>query len=214
MDEARTDEQRREHDLIARSQQGDRHAFNALVEKYQASAYALALRMTGNAETAADVTQEAFLSAYRAVPSFHGSSFRAWLMRIVSNGCYDVFRARTRHPSSSLDELLESDPDGSPDAHLPAALVDAAQTPEEMAVRGEVVETIQAALLLLPPDQRLALVLSDVQGMTYDEVARIMETPIGTVKSRIARGRAHLRQLLTRGGELSREPARPDSGSS
>jgi RNA polymerase sigma-70 factor (ECF subfamily) len=209
--DARSEEQERERTLIARGQEGDRAAFNALVEKYQSAAYALALRMLGDPDTAADVTQEAFFSAYRALATFHGSSFRAWLLRIVSNGCYDVFRARGRQPVTSLEALLEHDDSSSSDSRLPTTMVDPSWSPEETALRGETISTIEAALLALPSEQRLAVVLCDIQGMAYEEVARIMETPLGTVKSRIARARAQLRTLLTRGGELSPPAQRQDA---
>ncbi|MBF6589251.1 MAG: sigma-70 family RNA polymerase sigma factor [Ktedonobacterales bacterium] len=205
-----------ERDLIARSQCGDRSAFNTLVERYQGVAYALALRMLGDAETAADVTQEAFFSAFRHLATFRGTSFRAWLLRIVSNGCFDIFRARGRQPTTSLEALLEANTESGmgtlSDAHLPAALIDASWDPERVALRLEVIEAIQAALLRLPPEQRLALILSDVQGLPYEEIARVMETPLGTVKSRIARARAQLRVVLLGGGELFASPERPIPG--
>jgi len=199
-----------ERALVTRSQRGDLGAFNALVERYQAIAYALALRMLGDPDAAADVTQDAFFSAYRAIGSFRGSSFRAWLLRIVSNGCFDVFRARGRHPAASLDALLEGDaPDVPGDAGVSAALIDPRWDPERAALRAEEVRAIETALLRLPPDQRLALILSDVQGLPYDEIARVMQTPLGTVKSRIARARAQLRALLVRQGELFSRAERP-----
>jgi RNA polymerase sigma-70 factor (ECF subfamily) len=208
------DEQTLERDLIARSQSGDRVAFNSLVERHQAGAYALALRMLGDPDSAADVTQDAFFSAYRAISSFRGSSFRAWLFRIVSNGCFDHFRAQARRPATSLEAALEADADGdaAADARLPRAMIDPSWDPERTALRAEVIEQIQAALLKLPPEQRLALILSDIQGLAYDEIAHTMETSLGTVKSRISRARAHLRALLTRQGELSRRRDRPDTG--
>lgn len=210
--DAHGEEQERERTLIARGQEGDRAAFNALVEKYQGAAYALALRMLGDPDAAADVTQEAFFSAYRALATFHGSSFRAWLLRIVSNGCYDVFRARGRQPVTSLEAMLEhDDATSSSDSRLPTTMVDPSWDPEEATLRTETINTIQAALLQLAPDQRLAVVLCDIQGMAYEEVARIMETPLGTVKSRIARARAQLRLLLTRSGELSPPTQRQDA---
>jgi RNA polymerase sigma-70 factor (ECF subfamily) len=167
--------------------------------------------MLGDPDAAADVTQEAFFSAYRALGSFPGSSFRAWLLRIVSNGCYDVFRARGRQPVTSLEALLEHDDTSSSDARLPTTMVDPSWDPEESVLRVETVRSIESALLQLPPEQRLAVVLCDIQGMAYEEVARIMETPLGTVKSRIARARAQLRLLLTRGGELSPPTQRQDA---
>jgi RNA polymerase sigma-70 factor, ECF subfamily len=223
MSERRDDDERArasEQALIARAQRGDRAAFNRLVELHQAGAYALALRMLGDPDTAADVTQDAFFSAYRAIGSFRGSSFRAWLYRIVSNGCYDTFRAQSRRPSVSLEATLEDEREGEPagqggqhaDARLPAALIDATWDPERTALRGEVIERIQSALLRLGPEQRLALVLSDVQGLSYDEIAAVMGTSLGTVKSRIARARGHLRDILGRQGELFGPARRPEKG--
>src|SRR5574340_1302448 len=95
-----------ERDAIARSQRGDASAFNLLVTRYESAAYSLALRMLGNPESAADVTQDAFFSAFRNIRAFRGASFRAWLLRIVSNGCYDYWRTQGRHPAESLDALM------------------------------------------------------------------------------------------------------------
>ena len=214
----RPDEERdraRDLALVARAQRGDRQAFNALVEQHQSAAYALAMRMVGDPDVAADITQDAFFSAYRALAGFRGSSFRAWLFRIVSNGCVDHFRAQTRRPSVSLEATLEADRDdegGAGDSRLPKALIDPSWDPERMALRAETVEHIQRALLTLNPEQRLALILSDIQGLPYDEIAHVMETSLGTVKSRIARARGRLREILSRQGELFGASRRPDSG--
>jgi RNA polymerase sigma-70 factor, ECF subfamily len=191
-----------ESSLITRSQRGDVAAFNTLIERYQHLAYALALRMLGNPDTAADVTQDAFLSAFRAITTFRGDSFRPWLLRIVSNGCYDVFRAQRRHPATSLDEMLDPIEGGSGDASLPTSLVDALRDPEQLALRKEVIAAIEAALLAVAPDQRLAVVLADIHGMSYDDIAQVVGVPVGTVKSRIARGRLRLRALLAQHSEL------------
>lgn len=206
-----------ESGLIARSQKGDTRAFNQLVEMHQSGAYALALRMLGDPEAAADVTQDAFFSAFRAISSFKGASFRAWLLRIVSNGCYDYWRAQGRHPATSLEAALEDDRDGDAagqgsDVRLPKAMIDPSWDPERVALKAEMIEQIQAALLQLSPEQRLAVILSDVQGMPYEEIARVMNTSLGTVKSRIARARTHLRGILMRQGELFRGTSRPDGG--
>lgn len=204
-----------ERALVERSQRGEVAAFNVLVERYQSAAYAVALRMLGDAEAAADVTQDAFFSAYRAITSFHGSSFRAWLFRIVSNGCYDHFRAQGRRPAVSLEATLEderdADPQNSSDSRLPRAMIDPSWDPERAALRAETIARIEAALQRLPAEQRLAVVLSDIQGLAYDEIAAIMGTSLGTVKSRIARGRAHLRGMLLREGEPFRPSGRPGS---
>jgi RNA polymerase sigma-70 factor (ECF subfamily) len=188
--------------LIARCRQGDVTAFNCLVERYQDVAYGLALRMLGSADAAADVTQDAFLSAFRAMGGFRGTAFRPWLLRIVSNGCYDVFRERGRHPSVSLDSILAPSADDDQGSSLASLPLDHQWDPERAVLRGEVIAAIRAAVLELAPEQRLALVLSDVQGLSYEEIADVMQTSLGTVKSRISRGRARLRDLLRERGEL------------
>jgi RNA polymerase sigma-70 factor, ECF subfamily len=210
--DGQADEPKREQALVRMSQQGDRSAFNQLVEQHQAGAYTLAVRMLGDSEIAADVTQDAFFSAYRAISSFRGSSFRAWLYRIVSNTCIDHFRTQRRHPVVSLDAALDTTGSGEGTTvgpYLPQAMIDSTWDPEKLALQAETARQIQSALLELPPDQRLALVLCDIQGLPYDEIARVMETSLGTVKSRIARGRGHLRRILLREGELSESRWRP-----
>lgn len=200
------DDERLEASLIARARAGDTRAFNLLVERHQSGAYALALRMVGDPDIAADVTQDAFFSAYRAINNFKGASFRAWLYRIVSNGCFDHFRAQTRRPATSLDAALEGEPGESPqgggEARLGSALMDPSYDPERITLRAEMIEQIERALLRLAPEQRLAVILCDVQGLPYDEIARIMNTAPGTVKSRISRARGHLRDILAQQPEL------------
>lgn len=204
--------------LVERSQLGDRAAFNRLVELHQAGAYALALRMLGDRDLAADITQEAFISAFRAIGTFRGSSFKSWLLRIVSNSCLDHFRAQARRPAISLEAALEAEDeegrDRSPDGRLAAALSDSGWDPEAVVLRSEVVDYIQRSLLSLQPEQRLALILSDIQGLPYDEIAHVMGTSLGTVKSRIARARGHMRDMLLRKPELFGRAARPASGQS
>ena len=204
-----------ERRAIERAKRGDVAAFNTLVTRYQPMAYGLALRMLGDPEAAADVTQDAFFSAYRNIEACRGASFRSWLLRIVSNGCYDYWRAQRRRPSTSLEALREGEGDaadeGVSDAALGEAGADPTWDPDRVALRRETIATIEAALLQLPPEQRLAVVLCDVQGLDYDEVARVMAVPLGTVKSRIARARDRLRRLLTPRGELSTGGERPDS---
>lgn len=202
--------------LVVRSQRGDRVAFNRLVELHQSGAYALALRMLGDRDLAADITQDAFISAFRGIGAFRGASFKPWLLRIVSNGCLDHFRAHARHPAISLEAALDaSDEDGRdrpPDGRLAAALSDTVWDPEAVALRSEVVDHIQRALLSLQPEQRLALILSDVQGLPYEEIANVMGTSLGTVKSRIARARGHMRDTLLRKPELFGRSPRPAAG--
>ncbi|HFD39180.1 MAG TPA: sigma-70 family RNA polymerase sigma factor [Anaerolineae bacterium] len=184
-----------EQSLIASAQKGDVRAFNQLVLLYQSLAYNVAYRILDDAEAAADATQDAFFSAYRAMSRFRGGSFRAWLLRIVTNACYDQLRRKKRRPTQSLDDLpMEAD-------HT-AYLRDPAEQPDEYAERQELNRLLQEAIRRLPPDQRIVLVLSDVQGLNYREIAQATGLALGTVKSRLSRARAKLRDDLVRQGEL------------
>lgn len=175
--------------LVLRARSGELDAFNGLIEIHQRAVYNLCLRMVGSPAAAEDSTQDAVLAAFRHVDSFRGGSFRAWLMRIAANACTDELRRRTRRPSVSLDAPA-------PGADDPPDFADAAAGPERLALEGELRASVQAALLRLPEDQRLAVVLCDLQGFGYEEIAEAMRTSLGTVKSRIARGREKLRALL------------------
>ena len=183
------------------AQRGGVEAFNRLVEHYQRQVYNVCYRTLGNTEDAADATQEAFLGAYRGLASFRGApdGFRPWLLRIAVNACYDQLRRRKRRPAESLEGLGR---DADADAHLAERLSDPAPTPEQQALTRETARGIEAALARLSPDQRLTVVLCDVQGLSYDEAAQVMAVELGTVKSRLSRARAQLRDLLQRAGEL------------
>jgi len=178
-----------ETELVARAQQGDLDAFNALVEIHQRAVFNLSFRMIGHHAAAEDATQDAFLSAFRGIRSFRGSSFRAWLMRIAANASTDELRRRARRPALSLDVAP-------PGADEPFDVPDAAAGPEALAISAEVQGHIQAALLRLPEDQRLAVIMCDIEGCSYEEIAEAMRCSLGTVKSRIARGREKLRAAL------------------
>ena len=192
-----------EAQLIARSQRGDVNAFNSLVLRYQQTTYNVILRMLGDRELAADITQDAFLAAFRAISSFHqGSSFRAWLLRIASNLACDYWRRTNRHPVESLEALTDED-----EQHPANILTSLAETnpqlnPEEFLLTSELQELISRGLQELPLDQRIAVILCDVQGLSYEEIASTTETSLGTVRSRIARGRARLRSYLYKHREL------------
>lgn len=184
-----------ETQLIADSQRGDVRAFNVLVEHYQTRLYNLCYRMLGDPDAAADVTQDAFLSAFRNIRRYRGGSFAAWMMRIATNGCYDHLRARQRRPTSSIDALLDDED------HTPRQFEDMGESPDDRSLRNELAGEIQRGLDELDADQRLAIVLSDIQGFSYDEISAVTGWPLGTVKSRLSRGRAQLRNVL-RQGEL------------
>ncbi len=189
--------------LITRSQRGDVNAFNQLVLHYQQTAYNVVLRMLGDRDAAADVTQDTFIAAFRAIQSFRGgSSFRAWLLRIASNQACDYWRRANRHPLDSLDDVMDEDePHG---ASMLGTLVatEQAANPEEFLLNQELQALIQKALQELPLDQRVAVILCDVQGLSYEEIAASTQTTLGTVRSRIARGRARLRDYLYKHREL------------
>jgi len=189
--------------LVARSQRGDVDAFNQLVLRYQQAVFTVVMRMLGDRDIAADVAQETFLAAFRAMPSFRGgSSFRAWLMRIASNQSCDHWRRTHRHPVDSLDSLIDEDEPSS--ASAMSSLIETAQevNPEEALLTRELQQIIQLGLEALPLDQRVAVVLCDIQGLSYVEIASTTQTAPGTVRSRIARGRMRLRAYLLKHREL------------
>ena len=178
---------------IERAQSGDLAAFNELVIEYQSLVCNLCLRMLGQQQAAEDAAQEAFINAWRNIGSFRGDSFRAWLLRIAANLCRDELRRRVRRPSSSLDTALEA---GMPDP------LDDDPLPEESALNAELRVSLEAALGELPEEQRTAIVLCDIEGLDYAEIAVAMNTSLGTVKSRIARARMRMREVMLRQPEL------------
>jgi RNA polymerase sigma-70 factor (ECF subfamily) len=184
-----------EAQLITDSQRGDARAFNLLVERYQVRIYNLCYRMLNDADAAADVAQDVFLSAYRNIKRYRGGSFTAWILRIATNACYDQLRARQRRPTSSIDALLDDE------EHAPRQFEDQSESPVDRSLRNELAGEIQRSLAALDDDQRIVVVLSDIQGLSYDEISTATGWPLGTVKSRLSRGRAQLRTVL-RQGEL------------
>ena len=146
------------------------------------------------------MTQDVVPAAYRRIDSFRGGVFRAWLLRIAANACTDELRRRGRRPQVSLDEAAA---DG-----RPSTCADESESPEDSVLRGELSRYIQAGLMALPPDQRAVVVLCDVQGLTYEEIAEALRLSLGTVKSRLSRGRCRLRELLLQERELLPHPFR------
>jgi RNA polymerase sigma factor (sigma-70 family) len=178
--------------LLKRACAGDLEAYNGLVVHYQGLVFSVCLRMLGERTAAEDAAQEAFIAAWRGLASLRGA-FRPWLLRIAANACTDALRRRGRRSAASLETALEA---GVPEPPDPAVL------PEDRALEGELRSRLESALLELPADQRLALVLCDVEGLDYAEIASATRISLGTVKSRISRGRARLRELLLREPEL------------
>ena len=177
---------------------GDANAFETLVLEYEKNVYNIALRMTGNSEDAADMTQEAFIKAYNSLQSFRGDSkFSVWLYRIVSNVCLDFLRSKNRRPTVSLS--VEDD-DGE-DTQLDVA--DESQSPELLLDRKLTRESVRRGLDSLPPDYRQILLLREIQGLSYDEISQALGLEVGTVKSRIFRARKRLCTFLIDDGNIS-----------
>ena len=177
---------------------GDANAFETLVLEYEKNVYNIALRMTGNSEDAADMTQEALIKAYNSLQSFRGDSkFSVWLYRIVSNVCLDFLRSKNRRPTVSLS--VEDD-DGE-DAQLDVA--DESQSPELLLDRKLTRDSVRRGLDSLPPDYRQILLLREIQGLSYDEIAQALSLEVGTVKSRIFRARKRLCTFLIDDGNIS-----------
>jgi RNA polymerase sigma-70 factor, ECF subfamily len=188
-----------EMELVHSCQKGDISSFDQLMERYEKKVYALCFRMTGQRDDAADLAQEAFLKAFRALPSFKGrSTFSTWLFRIVTNTCLDERRRQGRWPAQvSLDKPLET-----ASGELALALPADGPDPLQSALEAELNEEIQKLLQLLPEEQRLIVVMRDLEGYSYEEISTILQTSMGTVKSRLNRARSRLRQLYLRREEL------------
>lgn len=184
--------------LIRSAQTGDLDAFNTLVLAYQDALFNTALRILGDEDRAADATQEAFLSAFRGLNAFRGGSFKAWLMRTVTNACYDELRRQKRRPTTPL----EPESSDGEEMDSPRWLADPAMSPEQRLEAGELEHAIQHCLENLPTDFRVAVVMADIQGLDYSEVAVAARVPLGTVKSRLARARLRLRECLQGFAEL------------
>ncbi len=185
--------------LVYEAKHGDLDAFNRLVLAYQEMAYNLAFRLLSDEDGAEDVTQTAFISAYRHLNDYRGGSFRAWLLRMVTNACYDELRRRKRHPSVPLEPLSD---DSDEEIESPAWLADGSPTPEQALDAAELDHAVQHCLNALPEDFRAVVVMVDVEGLDYQEVAEATGKPLGTIKSRLARARLKLRECLQAFWEL------------
>jgi RNA polymerase sigma-70 factor (ECF subfamily) len=178
--------------LIQDARQGDLDAFNRLVLEYQDLVFGQAYRMMGEMEAAEDATQEAFIAAYKKLDTYRGGSFKAWLLRIVTNACYDELRRQKRRPTTPLEPLDADDEE----VESPRWLADIGESPEEAVERAELSRALQDCLEELPDEFRAVIVLVDMQGLDYNEASHAIGKPLGTVKSRLARGRLRLRDCL------------------
>jgi RNA polymerase sigma-70 factor (ECF subfamily) len=185
--------------LIQDAQKGDLDAFNRLVLAYQEMAYNLACRMLDDSAAAEDATQTSFLNAYRSLASYRGGSFRAWVMRMVTNTCYDELRRRQRHPTTSLEPM---DSEEEEEVESPSWLADSGPSPEQELERVELDSAVQHCLNGLPEEFRVVAVMVDIEGLDYLEVASATGKPLGTIKSRLARARMKLRECLQQFWEL------------
>ncbi|MDO4815511.1 MAG: sigma-70 family RNA polymerase sigma factor [Bacillota bacterium] len=177
--------------------EGDVNAFEVLVTKYEKTVYNLALRMTGNAEDAADMTQETFFKAFRSLKSYRGESrFSVWLYRICSNVCLDLLRSKSRKPHSSL--TAENDEGEEAELEIP----DGAQGPEEQLLSSLTRDAIQRGLDSLPAEQKEILLLREISGLSYEEISLATGLELGTVKTRIFRARKRLCAFLIDDGNI------------
>ena len=182
-----------EQNWIQAAKGGDQAAFSHLVEAYQKRVYALTVRMCPTPELAEEATQETFLAAWQGLPFFRGdSAFSTWLYRLASNACVDLLRKEGRHQGPSLD-----------DETVAADMADPAPTPEKAAEHKELRGQIEAGLRALTPEHREVLILRELQQLSYDEISDALSLDLGTVKSRISRGRRQLRDFLIKQGNFS-----------
>lgn len=181
--------------FVERARQGDESAFEALVNLYGKKVYNTACRICKNEADAEDVAQEVFLKVYRALPNFKGeSSFSTFLYRVTVNACLDFVRRSGR---AAAESLVRQDADGEEYEYLPA---DAEQTPERQSERAELRETLRRSILRLSDEHRTVILLRDVNGLSYEEIAAVLSCSVGTVKSRINRAREKLREILKKEG--------------
>ena len=177
---------------IKKSLQGDLDSFNQIVLSYQNLVYNQAYRIIGEPDAAQDAVQETFISAYKKLHTYRGGSFKSWLLRIVSNACYDEFRRRKRQP---VTPLYPENNNGNELENV-SWLEDSEEKPEDFLLRNELSQAIQTCLDKLEFEFRTIVVLVDLQGMDYKTAAKVIERPLGTVKSRLARARKSLKDCL------------------
>lgn len=191
--------------LIKAAQNDDLDAFNRLILAYQELVFNVACRILVNPDAAEDAAQETFITAYNKLSSFRGGSFKAWLLRVVTNKCYDELRRQKRRPETALNPIIDDSED---EIESPSWLADGTPSPEERSEQTLLQEAIEECISRLPEDFRIVAVMIDVQDFEYQEVADAIGKPLGTIKSRLARARFKLRDCLDQFRELWDDPFR------
>ena len=191
-----------DRDLVGRARRGDREAFTQLIMQYQVPLYNMALRMVGRPDDAADIAQEAFLRAWEKIGSLRDAPFKSWLFQIAANLCYDHFRRGRRYGVMPEDDQTSN----------VVGLGIATPDPQERAEANARTRLVRDSIAALDHDMRIAIILRDVNGMSYDEIATVLRVPLGTVKSRIARARAQVQERLQQHPDFfpTREDAHAD----
>lgn len=179
--------------LASAAKEGDINAFNRLVLTYQDMVYNLAYRILSSPDLAEDAAQNAFIAAYNHLDSYRGGSFKSWLLRIVTNQCYDELRRQKRQPIVPLEPVSS---EGDEEIESPAWLMDDSPSPEDAMEISDLEAAIQHCLEDLPDDFRMIVVMVDVEGFDYKEVSQTIRRPLGTVKSRLARARLRMQECL------------------
>lgn len=184
--------------LLEKSKEGDIEAFEYLVEKYQKKVFNIALRMLGNHDDAGELTQEVFIKVYKSIKNFKEESMLStWIYRIATNACLDEIRKRKTRKFVSLDDEIKLD-----SGMILRQVEDDSPTPDIIAEKNDMINVINKAIQMLSEEHRAVLVMRDIQGFSYEDIAKIIKRPEGTVKSRINRARYELKEILMKKGEL------------
>ncbi len=178
--------------LIKKAQNGDSQAFNYLIKGYFKKLYNIAYRMSNNADDAADMTQEIMIKLFKNISSYSGDSkFSTWVYRVATNTCLDELKKIKRHRNYSIDKEIETD-----DGDFTGEIEDTAPTAEQLAEQNELKSIVKSAISMLSPDYKAIIILRDIQGLSYGEIAQVLGCTNGTVKSRISRARAQLKIII------------------
>lgn len=187
--------------LLVKAKNGDLAAFEKLIENYQKKVYNIVYRMIGNPDDASELTQEVFIRVFRSIRNFkEESQFSTWIYKIATNICLDEFRKQKKHKVISLDEEIKSD-----EGEMKRQIEDNKPQPDIIAERNELKKTVRNAILALPDEYRIVIIMRDIKGLSYEEIAQITKCPEGTVKSRINRARKALKTILYSNKELLNE---------